>query len=398
MILGSIALFFLEPAARLIRRQFHDVGKLLEDTRDAERQLQARNRFVKNVFGRYVSDEVADRLLNSPEGLELAGEERRVTLLMSDLRGFTSLASTLPPRKTVLLLNHYLDCMTTVIDRHGGTISDFLGDCIFAVFGAPLVGEDDARRALACALSMQLELEHVNKTFEEEGLPALQIGIGVHTGTVIAGNVGSERRAKYGVVGPAVNLVGRLEDCALAGQVLISEATLREVGDEAEVTTELELKIKGFEGMVHSYELTGLKGTLEINRSEKEEKLFALRENFPICYRRVSGDQVGNVVVRAEISELSSEEAEVWPISVDRCPVRPTDPHARVPCPALPVVGIQEDVELSLGPTADRILSTTVYAKVTAMVGDDHMAFRARFTSVAPSARAIINGLLKSSL
>jgi adenylate cyclase len=245
---------------------------------------------------------------------------------------------------------------------------------------------------------MQLELEHVNKTFEEEGLPALQIGIGVHTGNVIAGNVGSERRAKYGVVGPAVNLAGRLEDCALAGQVLISEATLREVGDEAEVASELDLKIKGFEGVVHSYELTGLKGTLEIDRIEKEEKLLSLREHFPICYRRVSGDQVGDVVVRAEISGLSPEEAEVRPISVDRCPVRPGDPHSRVACPVFPLAAIQDDVELSLSPTADRILSTAVYAKVTAMVADEHMAFRARFTSVAPSAREIISGLLKSSL
>jgi adenylate cyclase len=397
LVLGFIALFLLKPAIRITRRDFRDVGRLLEDMREAQNQLEARNRFIEDVFGRYVSDEVVDRLLHEPEGLDLAGEERKVTLLMTDLRGFTSLASTLPPRKTVQMLNYYLDRMTRVIDDHDGTISDFLGDCIFAVFGAPIAGEDDARRAVACALSIQREQEHVNEVFEDEGLPEMRVGIGIHTGSVIAGNVGSERRAKYGVVGPPVNLVSRLEDFALAGQTLISEATLGEVGEQAEVATELVLQVKGIEGVVRAYELIGMKGVLNAERIEEEGEPLALREAFPVCYRTILGNQVGNVVVRAEIPRLSFREAEVRPISVDRCPNRPGDPNLSASCPTLSLVSIQDDVEISLSSTTDRILSTTVYAKVMGVIENGDMAFRARFTSVSPAARAIITGLLNST-
>jgi class 3 adenylate cyclase len=398
LILGACALFLLEPATRLIRKQFLDVRKLLEDTRGAEHQLKERNEYIKDVFGRYVSDEVVHRLLDNPGGLDLGGEERKVTLLMSDLRGFSSLASTLPPRKTVQLLNQYLDRMTKVIDNHDGTIGDFLGDCIFTIFGAPLVGERDARHAAACALSMQLELEHINDTFEDEGLPRLQMGIGIHTGNVIAGNVGSAKRAKYGVVGPVVNLTSRLEECALSGQVLISEATLKEVGEEAEVAKQRPVIVKGFEELVQVYELIGLKGMPQINRIRKEEPLLALlRGKCPICYRRVAEDQVGNDVFRGEISGLSSEQVEVQSITVHRCPYSPDGSNVMNSCPLLPAVAVQDDIELSLGPTIDRILATTVYATVTEVFGVGRGAFRARFTSVSPAARAIINSLLKST-
>jgi adenylate cyclase len=316
---------------------------------------------------------------------------------MSDLRGFSSLASTLPPRKTVQLLNYYLDRMTKVIDNHGGIIGDFLGDCIFTIFGAPIVGEDDARSAAACALSMQLELEHINDTFEEEGLPRLQIGIGIHTGSVIAGNVGSAKRAKYGVVGPVVNFTSRLEECALAGQVLISEETLKQVGEEAEVAKQRSLKVKGFDGFARVYELIGLKGTPQLNRIRKEESLLALREKYPICYRRVANDEVGNDVFRGVISRLSSEQVDIESINVDRCPYARDGSHVMNSCPFRPGVAIQDEIEISLGPTLDRILSTTVYARVMETNGVEHGTFRTRFTSVSPSARKIFDGLLKST-
>jgi hypothetical protein len=175
LILGASGLFILEPATRLIRKQFLEVRKLLEETRNTKHQLESRNRFIQDIFGRYVSDEVVHQLLDNPEGLDLGGEERKVTLLMSDLRGFSALVSTLPARKVVQLLNHYLTQMTEVIETHGGMIGDFLGDSIFAIFGAPIVSEDDARHAVACALSMQLELEHINRTFEEARLQATSL-------------------------------------------------------------------------------------------------------------------------------------------------------------------------------------------------------------------------------
>ena len=207
-----------------LRRQKQEIRRLADD-------LEVRNRFIRAVFGRYLSDEVVAALLASPEGPRLGGEMRTVTLLMSDLRGFTPLTEGLPPEQVLRLLNSYLAAMADVIMAHQGTIDEFVGDAILAIFGAPLAREDDARRAVACAVAMQRAMAELNRRNEAEGLPRLEMGIAVHTGEVIVGNVGSERRTKYGVVGSAVNHAGRIESFTVGGQVLISEATLRAAGD-----------------------------------------------------------------------------------------------------------------------------------------------------------------------
>jgi class 3 adenylate cyclase len=397
VVLAATALFVFEPAARFIRSSFLDAEHLLENSHDSERQLETRNRFIQEIFGRYVGGRVVERLLNRPEALELGGEERTVTLLMSDLRGFSALASSLHPQKTMQLLNHYLDCMTQVIENYDGTVEDFMGDSVFAVFGAPYTAEDDSLRAVACALSMQLELKNVNEAFLREGLPSLGVGIGVHTGSVIAGNVGSVKRAKYGVVGPAVNLASRLEECALAGQVLVSEATLGELSKEAVAGNVLTLQVKGFEETIRAYEILGLKGRLQIDRVLNGESLIEIREPFPICYRRMAGDRVGNVTLRGQITRLSPHEIEVEAMFVDNCPGRSDASGGSLRCPVLPALSAQDDVEISLSPTADRILSTAVYARVTDVVGNGGSLFQVHLTSVSPSARAIIDGLVKSS-
>ena len=121
-----------------------------------------RNRFIFETFGRYLSNEVVERLLQTPEGLKLGGETRKVTLLMSDLRGFTQLADRIPPDRVVRLLNNYLGTMVDVLLSFQGTIDEFIGDAILAIFGAPVQREDDAVRAVACAVEMQRAMERVN--------------------------------------------------------------------------------------------------------------------------------------------------------------------------------------------------------------------------------------------
>jgi adenylate cyclase len=287
--------------------------------------------------------------------------------------------------------------MTRVVEACDGMIEDFMGDSVFAIFGAFYAADDDSRRAVACALSMQLELKRVNEAFKREGLPSLSVGIGVHTGVVIAGNVGSVRRAKFSVVGPPVNLVSRLEECALAGQILISQVTILELREEAILGNSLTLEVKGFEEPIHAYEILGLKDGLQIDPVFNGESLIKIREPFPICYRRVSGDRIGKVTLRGKVIRLSHHEVEVEAMSVDYCPYRADDSEPLSRCPALPILSLQDDVEISLSPTADRILSTALYAKVTKVVGNEHSLFQAHFTSVSPSARAIIDGVLKAA-
>ena len=177
---------------------------------------------ARDTVERYLSDEVAETLLSGPEATRLGGERRRVTILMSDLRGFSALSERLPPERVVDLLNIHLGVMGDVITEFGGTIDEYIGDGILVLFGAPAEREDHALQAVACAVAMQRAMREVNERATAAGLPRLQMGIAVNTGDVVVGNIGSEKRTKYGVVGSPVNEAGRIESATVGGQVLIA--------------------------------------------------------------------------------------------------------------------------------------------------------------------------------
>ena len=222
--------------------------------------LERKNAFIRSVFGRYLTDEIADTLLESPEALDLGGERREITILMADLRGFTSFAFRNDPREVMSLVNNFLARMTEVIIHHGGTIDEFIGDAILALFGAPRPLEDHARRAVVCALEMQRAMAEVNRMNAAAGLPEVATGIGINTGEVIVGNIGSERRAKYGVVGHNVNLASRIESYTDGGQILISEATRKACGGDIEIIQELRVRPKGFDHEITLYQVKPLQG------------------------------------------------------------------------------------------------------------------------------------------
>lgn len=206
-------------AAGLERKQWHDreVNYL--------HQLEQREKFIRATFGRYLTDEIVSDILEKPEGLRLGGDLKEVTILMADIRGFTQLCSQLPPEQVVSLLNGYLGAMTDIIMRHNGTIDEFLGDAILAVFGAPKDDPDHAQNALACSIEMQRTVATVNTQYRSQNLPQITTGVALNTGTVVAGNIGSDRRAKYGFVGTPMNVTSRIEDLCEANEILISETT-----------------------------------------------------------------------------------------------------------------------------------------------------------------------------
>jgi len=166
---------------------------------------------------------------------------------MADLRGFTSLSERLAPERVVAILNRYLTAMVPIIKQYQGTIDEIIGDAIFVIFGAPIWQEDDAQRAVACAIAMQLAMSAVNEQNREADLPEVEMGIGIHTGPVVVGNVGSSERMKYGVVGSHVNLTSRIQSYSTGGQILISGTGRREVGHSLKIGTRMEVKAKGFE-------------------------------------------------------------------------------------------------------------------------------------------------------
>ncbi len=206
---------------------------------------------IRETFGRFVAPEVAARVLANPAGARLGGELRTVTILMSDLRGFTALTESLEPAVMLGLLNRYLSCMADCIMAHDGTISEFTGDGVLAFFGAPEARPDDARRALACAIDMQIALCGFNQREAQD----LRMGIGVNTGAVVAGNIGSSRRMKYGVVGDTINQAARLEGAALGGQVLVSQACIQAAGPDILTGPGQKLRAKGKKREVGCYPL-----------------------------------------------------------------------------------------------------------------------------------------------
>jgi adenylate cyclase len=235
-------------------------GRLVSELSEQKAALEVRNRFITRVFGRYLSDAVVEQLLETPDGLRLGGERRVVTVVMTDLRGFTATTERLPPESVVSLLNLHLGAMSEIVLRHGGTIDEFVGDAILALFGAPLAREDDARRALQCAVEMQLAMAGVNAQARTLSLPEIEMGIGVHTGEVVVGNIGSEKRAKYGIVGASINLASRIQGFSLGGQILASEAALRAAGPGVAVGVRFSVHARGFRDPVSIAEVLGVDG------------------------------------------------------------------------------------------------------------------------------------------
>ena len=268
---------------------------------------------IRGTFGRYLTDEVVANLLENPEGLKLGGERRRITLLTSDLRGFTSFSERLPPEEVVKILNFYLGYMADVITSYQGTIDEFMGDGILVLFGAPTLREDDATRAVACAVAMQLAMAPVNEKMKEWGYGQLQMGIGINTGEVVVGNIGSEKRAKYGVVGSQVNLTYRIESYTVGGQILISESTFQETGSILKIDGQREIKPKGVKQPITIYEVGGVGGEYNLLLSREEEVFFPIPEK--IClqfhYALLDGKNIGNSLFKGHLVKLSSKGAEV---------------------------------------------------------------------------------------
>ncbi|WP_293678679.1 adenylate/guanylate cyclase domain-containing protein [uncultured Phenylobacterium sp.] len=213
---------------------------------------------VRSTMSRYMSKEVADQLLSAGD-LELGGVERKVTVMFSDIRRFTTIAEQLGPRDTVSLLNEYFTEMVDVIFQHGGILDKYMGDGIMALFGAPLVGPNDSDNCIAAADAMMKRLGDLNVRRAALGQEALAIGIGFSTGPTVVGNIGSVRRLDYTVIGDTVNLASRLEGATkqYGAKILLSEMTVRDLTRPA-ILRELDLiRVKGKDRPVAVYESLG---------------------------------------------------------------------------------------------------------------------------------------------
>jgi len=245
-------------------------------------------RQITGLFGQYIPPELVDEMAKNPDGFSMEGESREMTVLFTDVRGFTTISEGLDPKQLSQLMNEFLTPLTEVIYKHRGTVDKFMGDCIMAFWGAPLGDPNHARNAIMAGLEMHDALVKLKTEFDARGWPEIRIGVGLNTGRMSVGNMGSKLRTAYTVMGDAVNLASRLEGITkeYGADMIVGEATRAAVPDV--IFRELDrVRVKGKDEAVAIYEPIGLQGMVAKPRLE-EIRLYA---QFLRLYRGQDWDQ-----------------------------------------------------------------------------------------------------------
>jgi class 3 adenylate cyclase len=217
-------------------------------------------RVIKDMFARYMSHEVMASLMESPDDIKLGGDKRQATVFFADIRGYTNFSEGRDPQQIVEILNEYFSEAVEHVVRHKGYIDKFIGDCIMAVWGVPMMPEkDDAINAVSCALAIQEMVRSAKRKFFRKDASRLRIGIGINTGPLVAGNLGSMQRMDYSVIGDTVNLAARLEGVATADEVIVSKSTRDQLGDTFRLEERQPVKVKGKDKPIQIYNVIGLK-------------------------------------------------------------------------------------------------------------------------------------------
>ncbi|MBW2669210.1 MAG: adenylate/guanylate cyclase domain-containing protein [Deltaproteobacteria bacterium] len=282
-----------------------EIGQLTAAFNEMMEGLRQRD-FIRDTFGRYVTKEVVEELLDTSDGLKLGGEIREVTIMLSDLRGFTPLCEHLNPDQVIEILNSYLSRMSKIIGQYKGTINEFIGDSILTFFGAPVKYGDSPARAVACALAMQLGMEEVNRKNKEKGLPPLHMGIGINTGEVIVGNIGSKERAKYGVVGHNINLASRVEGATIGGQVLITPSTYGQIKDLVIIRSVRPVRFKGVEDDIDLYDVIGMKAPYNLMLPDVSGEATPLKTPILVTLNRMKDKKAVSTTIVGELTHFSS--------------------------------------------------------------------------------------------
>jgi adenylate cyclase len=248
---------YAEFAAPMLSLSLSYVGILLYRFMTVEKE----KRWIKKTFSHYLSAHVMESILADPGRLKLGGQRETLTILFSDIRGFTTISESISPEAVVELLNEYLSVMVDIVFKYDGTLDKFIGDAVMAFWGAPVPQKDHARNAVLCAIEMMEELKKLQVKWKAEGKKIIDIGIGINTGEMIVGNMGSKEKMEYTVIGDNVNLGSRLEGLnkEYKTHIIISAAVYREVQDVIEAKPLGSVKVKGKENAVDIYEVLGKK-------------------------------------------------------------------------------------------------------------------------------------------
>ena len=289
--------------------EMRDAMRAMNTIQKLNRQLELRNRVLQETFGRYLSDDIVREILETPDGWKLGGEKRRLSILMSDLRGFTLMSERMQPQDLIAMVNHYFSQMYEEIERYHGTLIEFLGDGMLVIFGAPVPSENHAADAVAAAIGMQKRMAEVNRWNAERGYEPLAMGIGINTDTVILGNIGSEKRTKYGVLGAAVNLTGRIESYTTGGQILIAPATREAIREKLAIRRSFHVQPKGLENGVDLSEVTGIGAPYGICLEEAPAQPLCAVPPVPLRFSVLEGKHADSSVLNGTLLALTDADA-----------------------------------------------------------------------------------------
>ena len=336
-----------------------------------KKELENANKLVKKTFGRYLSQDVVENILESPE--KIIGErEVEITIMMTDLRGFTAITQEMEAKDVIRIINIYLEEMTKIIDRYGGNIVEFIGDAILAIFGAPAELPDHAQKAAACAIEMQLAMEKVNKRNHDEGFTEVEQGIGLNTGKVMVGTFGSETRSKFGVVGSSVNLTSRIESFTVGGQTFISRSTHDACGDILRIDDTIEIMPKGVTKPISIYELGGVGEPYNQFMPETREWII-LNNPLIIQYAILKGKYTDDVFHEGKIEKI---------MGITAAEIRSETSLERL-----------ANIRFSMFDKDKQKIADDLYAKVTRVFSNNTDLFKITFTSLPAEAERYFKAL-----
>ena len=323
LIAVGFAVMLARSISRPIMRLTDETERIKDFELDGElkissnvKEIQLLNNAVKRMkmslisFTRYAPEEIVREVVAKGREAILEGEKREITVLFSDLRGFTRLSEQHRPEQVVSLLNAHFDVMVRIISRHGGFVCDFLGDSLFAFFGALFRDPEHAQNAVNCAIEMQLARHHLNG---ESGDLPLEMGVGLNTGACIVGNMGSKMRIKYGAVGDAVNLGSRIESFTVGGQILISEGIHECVSSVISTFGPFEAFAKGVSGPIRMWEVRGSMREPSLTLPPTVPGLAVVSGPVAVTFRSVHEKQIGSRVYKAVVLRLSTSGADIKP-------------------------------------------------------------------------------------
>ncbi|MDY6898720.1 MAG: adenylate/guanylate cyclase domain-containing protein [Cyanobacteriota bacterium] len=322
---------------------------------------------MRQTFGRYLTSEVVTTLLETPEGSKIGGEKKNVTILFSDLRGFSALSEKVSPEKMVEIINLYLAEMTDIITNYKGTINEFMGDGIFVMFGAPVSFLDNEERAVSCAIAMQLAMGGINQKLAKMDVSPLEMGIGIHCGEVIAGSIGSKQRAKYTILGSNVNLAARIETYTVGGQILVSQEMVEAVGESIQISGEMEVQPKGFSKPITIFEIAGIGGKYNLFLPEENVAFVALLNKIAVKYRVAKGKHISDEEFKGFFVKLSLDGAELSTTES---------------------LEVFSNIQIQLYVENEQLNQQIIHAKIVKILSDNQNHYRLRFTVLPTEIKA----------